>query len=125
MKQITPPDRSALFVRIAAREAERLDRASAALRTSKSRLVERLLAEHLEEPTGSVFEHGASMRLGQAVPAAEEPEVLTLEQLVELLAVDEETLKELVEAGEIPGRKIGPHWRFSRRAVLDWLAREG
>ena len=72
-----------------------------------------------------MFEHGASMRLGQAVPAVEEPEVLTLEQLAELLAVDEETLKELVETGEIPGRKIGPHWRFSRRAVLDWLATKG
>jgi excisionase family DNA binding protein len=125
MKQITPPDRSALFVRIAAREAERLDRASAALRTSKSRLVERLLAEHLEEPTGSVFEHGASMRLGHAVPAAEEPEVLTLEQLAELLAVDAETVEELAKTGEIPGRKIGSHWRFSRRAVLDWLATKG
>ena len=50
------------------------------------------------------------------------PEVLTGEQLAELLQVDVKTVRELAARGEIPGRKIGREWRFSRRAVLDWLA---
>jgi excisionase family DNA binding protein len=28
----------------------------------------------------------------------------------------------MAAAGELPGRRIGQKWRFSRRAVLDWLA---
>ena len=54
----------------------------------------------------------------QAAP----PDVLTGEQLAELLQVDVQTVRALAARGEIPGRKIGREWRFSRRAVLDWLA---
>jgi len=50
------------------------------------------------------------------------PEVLTAEQLAELLQVDAKTVRSLAVRGELPGRKIGRHWRFPRRAVLDWLA---
>lgn len=53
--------------------------------------------------------------------AAPELEVLTLEQLAQLLTLDEETTRELAEAGELPGRKLREEWRFSRRAILDWL----
>jgi hypothetical protein len=31
-------------------------------------------------------------------------------------------VERMAEAGELPGRRIGEEWRFSRRAVLDWLA---
>jgi len=48
--------------------------------------------------------------------------VLTVEQLAELLQVDEKTVRSLAAKGELPGRKLGRHWRFSRHAVLDWLA---
>jgi excisionase family DNA binding protein len=48
--------------------------------------------------------------------------VLSLPQLAELLQVDEKTVRSLATAGDLPGRKIGRHWRFSRQAVLDWLA---
>jgi excisionase family DNA binding protein len=48
--------------------------------------------------------------------------VLTAAQLAELLQVDERTVRALARKGELPGRKVGRHWRFSRRAVLDWLA---
>lgn len=56
--------------------------------------------------------------------AAAELEVLTLEQLAELLSLDVEATQALAEAGELPGRKLGEEWRFSRRAVLDWLSGE-
>jgi excisionase family DNA binding protein len=48
--------------------------------------------------------------------------VLTAEQLAQLLQLDVRTVRSLAARGEIPGRKLGREWRFSRRAVLDWLA---
>ena len=62
--------------------------------------------------------------LGRVFPAStstDAPEVLTTEQLAELLQLDEDTVRKLAASGEIPCRKVGAHWRFSRRAVLDWL----
>jgi excisionase family DNA binding protein len=32
---------------------------------------------------------------------------------------------ELSEAGQLPGRKLGTHWRFSRAALVAWLASPG
>ena len=48
--------------------------------------------------------------------------MLTLEELAELLSLDVESTRALAERGELPGRKLGEEWRFSRSAVLDWLS---
>ena len=50
------------------------------------------------------------------------PNVLTLEGVAELLAVEPEVIAELASRGELPGRRIGGAWRFARSAVLEWLA---
>ena len=55
---------------------------------------------------------------------ASELEILTPAQLAELLQVDEEVVAELAERRELPGRKVGEEWRFSREAILAWLAEE-
>jgi excisionase family DNA binding protein len=47
--------------------------------------------------------------------------VLTLEQLAQLLSLDLESVRALAEAGDLPGRRLAGEWRFSRRAILDWL----
>jgi excisionase family DNA binding protein len=52
------------------------------------------------------------------------PEVLSLEDAAELLQVPAEDVQALADAGEVPGRKIGETWRFSRVAVLHWLGSE-
>ena len=57
-----------------------------------------------------------------AFTPAPRPDVLTLAQAAELLQVDEAQLLELAEAGSVPGRRIGDQWRFSRPALIDWLA---
>jgi excisionase family DNA binding protein len=49
-------------------------------------------------------------------------EVMSLGELAQWLEVDEETVRSLAEAGELPGRRLGDEWRFARAAVLDWLA---
>ena len=53
--------------------------------------------------------------------AREPHEVLSLEEAGELLQVGTEDIEALAEAGELPGRKIGSSWRFSRTALLAWL----
>jgi excisionase family DNA binding protein len=50
------------------------------------------------------------------------PDVLTAEEAAEYMRVPESALLAGVRHGEIPGKKIGRQWRFSRLALLDWLA---
>ena len=52
---------------------------------------------------------------------APEPAVLTPAALADLLQVAEQTVVDLAEAGELPGRRVGGEWRFAREAVLAWL----
>ncbi len=50
------------------------------------------------------------------------PDVLTPAQAAELLQVTEAEVLELAGSGALPGRRIGEHWRFSRPALIAWLA---
>ena len=104
---------SPLFVRLPTASAERLSRAAFELKTPKRELVADLVDRYL----------GAEdLAVGRVAPQLREPDVLTVEQLAELLQVDGKTLRSLAAKGELPGRKVGRHWRFSRQAVLDWVA---
>src|SRR3954465_11617606 len=104
---------SPLFVRLPTASAEKLSRAAFELKTPKRELV----ADLVDRYPGT-----EELAVGRAPPQRREPDVLTVEQLAELLQVDEKTLRSLAGKGELPGRKVGRHWRFSRQAVLDWLA---
>ena len=110
-------------MRLPRAEAERLNRAAAQLGTSKGRIVADLLAEHLEPPTGIDALKGAPVGRHEFTPV-HELEVLTLEQLAALLELDVDAVRALVEQGDIPGRKLGEQWRFSRAAILEWLGGE-
>jgi excisionase family DNA binding protein len=48
-------------------------------------------------------------------------EVLTAEEAAEFLGFNPVTIRLKARAGEIPGRKVGKEWRFSRRRLLEWL----
>jgi excisionase family DNA binding protein len=50
------------------------------------------------------------------------PEVLTLKEAAEFLHVDPLVLKDMARRQAIPGRRIGVRWRFSRSALVAWLA---
>src|SRR2546429_2215753 len=103
---------SPLFVRLPTASAEKLSRAAFELKTPKRELVADLVDRYL----------GAEdVAVGRAASHPREPDVLTAEQLAELLQVDEKTVRSLAAKGELPGRKLGRHWRFSPPAVLDWL----
>jgi excisionase family DNA binding protein len=99
-------------VRLPASDAERLDRVAFELKRPKQELVaEALRSLDVERPP-----------VGFARPAPGSREVLTAAQLAELLQVDEKAVRDLARRGDLPGRKIGRDWRFSRQAVLAWLA---
>ena len=113
-----------LFVRLPAAEADKLDRASHELRVAKKDLVTALVARaEFGELRRVVVETGGDgLTVGRADfrpnPA---PEVLTLDQVAELLQLEPAAVADLAEAGELPGRRIGDDWRFSRAVVLAWL----
>src|SRR5438128_12323869 len=110
------PETTALFVRVPADAAEKLDRVAFELKRPKRAIVAALLSA-LDLADGQLVIGRAELQR-----AGRGDEVLTLAQLAELLRVEEETVRDLAERGELPGRKIGGEWRFSRLAVLDWLA---
>ena len=103
---------SPLFVRIPSAAAEWLDRASFELKKPKQELV----AEAIRALDTT------RLPVGFARPSPGVRDVLTTGQLAELLQTDESTVRTLAKRGDLPGRKIGRDWRFSRVAVLDWLA---
>lgn len=51
-----------------------------------------------------------------------ENEVLTLEEASQLFQVSSKTFLKLLREENIPARKIGREWRFSRTALLKWMA---
>jgi excisionase family DNA binding protein len=128
---------TALFVRLPSSAAARLDRASLELRTPKRDLVADLVTRYLDpdDPTSLdhlrqsrdrprvVIEHaepGLAVGRHSFLPAPE-PQVLTAGEVAALLRVDEAEVVDLAGRGELPGRRVGDVWRFSRAAVLAWL----
>jgi excisionase family DNA binding protein len=48
--------------------------------------------------------------------------VLTIEELAVYLKISKSTLYKLAQKGELPGQKVGKHWRFRRDIIDQWLA---
>jgi excisionase family DNA binding protein len=124
-------DYTALFVRIPSEEAEKLHRAADFLKTPKRELITKLVAHFDPEdpvwtrPVSGPARTQAEFGFGQhSFRPASELEILTPAQLAGLLQVDEDVVVELAEQRELPGRKVGEEWRFSREAILAWLAEQ-
>jgi excisionase family DNA binding protein len=132
---------AALYVRLPHAEFEKLDRAAEALATNKKTIVTGLVSRYVDPDRADLLESLRStlqpdprrrvtinlpdegLAVGHhAFTPAPVPDVLTPTQAAELLQVDEEELLELAEAGSVPGRRIGERWRFSRPALIAWLA---
>jgi excisionase family DNA binding protein len=47
--------------------------------------------------------------------------VMTVREVSEYFKVAESTIYKLAQEGELPGRKIGGSWRFSRRKLEQWF----
>src|SRR5918997_5324497 len=127
-------DRSPLYVRLTSEQAGRLDRAAAAVPARKKDLIGGLVERyvHPDSPQGvaelrELTRRPVTIELGNDAPVVGHAEfrpmpefaVLDAAQAAELLAVEEAAVLELAERGELPGRRIGGAWRFSRKALLD------
>jgi excisionase family DNA binding protein len=134
-----PDPTAALYVRLPHPEFDKLDRAAQALSTNKKAIVTTLVSRYVDPDSETGLDHlrelaATPRRVTVDLPdnpvtvghhaftPAPLPDVLTPAQAAELLQVPEPELLELAEAGSLPGRRIGDHWRFSRPALIAWLA---
>jgi excisionase family DNA binding protein len=99
-------------VRLPRQQAAALDRLVDRTGQRKQQLVSEFLAERLE--VGRIDMKGAL--------DSREEDVLTLDEVAELLRLPAETVERSARAGDLPGRLIGEQWRFVRSAVLEWLS---
>jgi excisionase family DNA binding protein len=49
------------------------------------------------------------------------PEILNIEEAAQLLGVSVKTFNKVLHGQDIPARKIGREWKFSRQALIDWV----
>jgi excisionase family DNA binding protein len=133
-----PPAEAALYVRLPATAVDKLDRAAEALGVRKKDLVAGLVSRYVDPDTrqglsalGSLSQpRRVTLDLGEPAPTLgtysfqpyDPPEVLNAAQAGQLLQIEESVVIELAEAGVLPGRKLGSVWRFSRAALVAWLA---
>jgi excisionase family DNA binding protein len=111
-----PADDVPLFVRLPADQAQRLTDAAGSTGRTKRRLIEDAVRAHLAA--------GDDLVIGRATLHEDAPQVLTLEEAAVLLRVPDADLLEIAQRGDIPARRIGGQFRFSRAALLAWLGCE-
>jgi excisionase family DNA binding protein len=132
-----PVSEAALYVRLPSAAVGKLDRAAERLGVHKKDLVAGLVDKYVDpDSRRGLDELGQLPRPRRVVELAggrftvgsysfqpyEPPEVLTLAQASELLQLPAATVEELAHQGRLPGRQLGQEWRFSRAALLEWLA---
>ena len=53
--------------------------------------------------------------------ASPDREILNIEEAAELLGVSVKTFNKVLHSENIPARKIGREWKFSRGALIRWV----
>lgn len=48
-------------------------------------------------------------------------DILTIEEAAELLGVSVKTFNKVLHSQNLPARKIGREWKFSRAALIEWV----
>jgi excisionase family DNA binding protein len=48
-------------------------------------------------------------------------DVIMLSEAADLLRCHPKTLKKMATTGQIPSRRVGSHWRFSRIVLTRWI----
>lgn len=136
-----------LYVRLPSAAVAKLDRAADALGMHKKDLVAGLVTRYVDPEDQRSLSALGSMSTGatsssmaspprpafssnEGGPAFgsysfrpyEAPEIMNAEQAGQFLQLDEKTVLQLAEAGELPGKRLGAVWRFSREALVGWLS---
>jgi len=50
-----------------------------------------------------------------------ERDILNIDEAAELLGVSVKTFNKVLHAEDLPARKIGREWKFSRQALINWV----
>jgi excisionase family DNA binding protein len=112
-----PDDRTPLFVRLPKDQAAALDRLADSTGRAKQHLVSELLADRLAP---------SPLPVGRAEvtnsPGVRGDDVLTLEEIATLFKLPPDAIQTAIKGGQLPARRFGKEWRFSRVAVLAWLS---
>ena len=48
-------------------------------------------------------------------------EILNIDGAAAFLGVSVKTFSKVLREGDVPGRKVGREWKFSRQALIDWI----
>jgi excisionase family DNA binding protein len=48
-------------------------------------------------------------------------EILNLQEAADFLGVSSKTFQKVLREGDVPGRKVGREWKFSRAALANWV----
>ncbi|MEK6746131.1 MAG: helix-turn-helix domain-containing protein [Pseudomonadota bacterium] len=51
-------------------------------------------------------------------------EIITVKELAEYLKIAEKTAYRFLAEGTIPGFKVGGSWRFRKKEIDEWIARQ-
>lgn len=130
------PPQTPLYVKLPSTAVEKLDRASAALGVPKKDLVAGLVSRYVDPDSQQGLSALGALSTRRPLDTGEvgpmvgsysfqpydPPEVMNVEQAAQFLQVEPRHVIELAEAGKLPGRKLGPVWRFSREALVQWLS---
>jgi excisionase family DNA binding protein len=129
----------ALFVRLPATAVDKLDRAAEVLGMRKKDLVAGLVAKYVDPDSRQGLTalgtlsgpnipriavdpgDGGPTRGSYSFQPYDPPEVMDAEQAGQFLQIEEAVVRQMAEAGKLPGRKLGGAWRFSRAALVAWL----
>jgi hypothetical protein len=123
-----------LYVRLPNAASQKLDRAAEALGVAKKDLVAGLVSQYVDPDSDASMSALGAMSVRNARPLGplqvgtysfqpyDPPEVMSSAQAGQFLQIEEHNVIELAEAGKLPGRKLGPVWRFSREALVAWLS---
>lgn len=57
-----------------------------------------------------------------AQPGISQKEILNFEEAAAFLGVSTKTFARVLHTNDIPARKVGREWKFSKTAILAWLA---
>jgi excisionase family DNA binding protein len=57
-------------------------------------------------------------------PTNGQDQILTVEQLAEMLIVPPYTVRQWAREGRLPALRLGKYWRFRESSIREWLADE-
>lgn len=122
-------------MRLPAVAVEKLDRAAEALGMRKKDLVAGLVSKYVDPDSDRGLTALGSLSAPRSLSGPVEmargsysfvphdpPEVMNAEQAGQFLQIEAATVIELADKGQLPGRKLGGSWRFSRAALVAWLS---